>query len=193
MDMADEPGRPQSETSEVPLQTLSLSAQQAAEQLNVDGRTVRRYIAVGIRVGGKMIRLEARQVRGKRGSPEWQIYQSDLDRFKAELDRGATEGQSSSDILAAEERQGQALSTSIQIISEELERRSVALAEAQATIEQLALEAGRQAGRSEELERQLEIERQRVKDLEEERDHWREKAQEPAKPHRIRLFHWPQG
>jgi chromosome segregation ATPase len=46
----------------------------------------------------------------------------------------------------------QSLTTSLQLLSTELERRDLALAQAQETIERLA----REAGRSEELERQLE-------------------------------------
>jgi len=173
-------------------QVMSLSTQQAAAQLGVDSRTVRRYIAEGIRVtGGAVVRLEARQVQRGRG-PEWQIYQTDLDAFKQERDRAATEGGTTGQLTRpAEENQSQALTTSIHIISEELERRSLALSEAQSTIERLAHEAGRQAGRNEVLERELEVMRQRATALEQERDHWQRQAQEqPTKPRRVRLLPW---
>ncbi len=173
-------------------QDISLTTQQAAVQLGVDSRTVRRYIAEGIRVtGGAIVRLEARQVQRGRG-PEWQIYQTDLDAFKQERDRAATEGGTTGQLTRpAEESQSQALTTSIHIISEELERRSLALSEAQSTIERLAHEAGRQAGRNEVLERELEATRKRAADLEQERDHWQRQAQEqPTKPRRVRLLPW---
>jgi hypothetical protein len=184
-------------------QTISVNTQQAAQQLGVDSRTVRRYIKDGIRLAnGATLRLEARQVRSNRG-PEWQIYQTDLDDFKEQRDRAATEGnpagqgQGQQAIQPVEESrsQSQALTTSINIIAEELERRSVALQQAQETIERLSYEAGRQAGRSEQLERELETMRKRVADLEQERNHWQQQAQErppaPAKiPRRIRLLNW---
>jgi hypothetical protein len=77
--------------------------QQAAQQLGVDSRTVRRSIAEGIRnAGGAIVRLEARQVRSTRG-PEWQIYQTDLEAFKQERDHAATEGQAAGQIRSAAE------------------------------------------------------------------------------------------
>ena len=174
-------------------QIMSLNTQQAAAQLGVDSRTVRRYISDGIRItGGAVLRLEARQVRSSRG-PEWQIYQNDLEDFKRERDHAATEG-SAAGQLTATQPESQALTTSINIIAAELERRSVALTQAQETIERLAREAGRQAGRNEELERELDALRKHVSELEQERDQWqRQKIQEPqpAKtPRRIRLLPW---
>src|SRR5260370_24226772 len=74
-------------------QTVSLNTTQAAQQLGVDSRTVRRYISEGIRsAGGAILRLQARQVRSNRG-PEWQIYQTDLEGFKEERERAATGSQ----------------------------------------------------------------------------------------------------
>ena len=178
-------------------QDISVNTQQAAAQLGVDSRTVRRYITDGIRVtGGTIVHLQARQVQRGRG-PEWQIYQSDLDAFKEQQDRAATEGGTTGQLTRTVEEnqsQSQALTTSIHVIAEELERRSLALSQAQDTIERLAHEAGRQAGRSEVLERELEAMRRRVTELEQERDHWQQQAQEPpAKtPRRVRLLPWQQ-
>ncbi len=172
-------------------QTVSLNTQQAAQQLAVDSRTIRRYITEGIRTaGGGIVRLEARQVRSNRG-PEWQIYQTDLEAFKRERDRAATEGQAAGQLIRPAE-ESQALITSVQIIATELERRSLALSQAQETIERLAREAGRQAGRNEELERERDALQRRVKELEEERDQWRQKAEAPKAqtPRRIRLLSW---
>jgi DNA repair exonuclease SbcCD ATPase subunit len=189
--MTDSPGRPeqpdQSAQNHQPdldgqaEQTMSLNTAQAATQLGVDSRTVRRWITDGLHTpGGAILRLQARQVRSGRG-PEYQIYQHDLEEFKAVRDRAATEGQAASPAARAEEQQ--ALTTSISIISAELERRNLALAEAQQTIERLA----REAGKSEVLERELQLMQERVKELTQERDHWRQKAQ-AKKSYRIRLF-----
>ena len=121
-------------TAAHPQQTISLSTQQAAQQLGVDSRTIRRYIAEGIRTAGAgVVRLEARQVRSNRG-PEWQIYQQDLEDFKRERDHAATEGSSTGQLIATQP-ESQALTTAITLIATELERRSVALAQAQETIE----------------------------------------------------------
>jgi len=115
-------------------QTLSLNTAQAGQQLGVDSRTVRRYITEGLRsAGGVIVRLEARQVLTNRG-PEWQIYQTDLEQFKQERDRSATEGDKATQITRPAE-QSQALTLSVQVLAAELERRGAALAEAQATIE----------------------------------------------------------
>src|SRR6266536_3610121 len=142
-------------------QTMSLNTQQAAQQLAVDSRTVRRYISDGIRTAsGALLRLQARQVRSTHG-PEWQIYQNDLEDFKRERDHAATEGSAAGQLTAAQP-ESQALTTSINIIATELERRSVALTEAQVTIERLAREAGQYAGRNEALEHELEALRKRV-------------------------------
>src|SRR5436853_4145180 len=95
----DSQGQPQAmDTEQTGLQTLSLNTAQAGQQLGVDSRTVRRYITDGIRsAGGVIVRLEARQVRTNRG-PEWQIYQTDLEQFKQERDRSATEGEKATQI-----------------------------------------------------------------------------------------------
>ncbi|EFH79633.1 helix-turn-helix domain-containing protein [Ktedonobacter racemifer] len=160
---------------------VSLTTTQAAAQLDVDARTVRRYITER--------RLKARQVKSARGQ-EWQIYQSDLDAFKQERDRAATEGQEAG-LTRAEE--SQALTTTVGIIAAELERRSQALTEAQATIERLALEAGRQAGRNEELEREAARLRERVAHLEQERDQLKAEVKDQGKgPRRIKLLPWQQ-
>jgi len=175
-------------------QTVSLNTSQAAQQLGVDSRTVRRYISEGIRsTNGAILRLQARQVRSNRG-PEWQIYQTDLEDFKEERDRAATEGQAAGQVTRPAE-ESQALTTSIQIIAAELERRSLGLSQAQETIERLALEAGRQAGRNEELEHERDALQRRVKELEEERDQWRQKAEAPKvqRPRRIQLLSWRKG
>jgi chromosome segregation ATPase len=141
--------------------------------------------------------LQARQVRSGRG-PEWQIYQTDLEKFKAERDHAALEGQEASQLSRPGE-ESQALSLSLQLIATELERRSLALSEAQATlersqatIERLAHEAGRQAGRTEALERERESLLKRIATLEQERDHWHQQAQTPPPktPRRLRLLHW---
>jgi plasmid maintenance system antidote protein VapI len=175
------------------VQLMSLNTQQAAAQLGVERRTIRRYIAEGIRTtGGAVLRLEARQVRSSRG-PEWQIYQHDLENFKRERDHAATEG-SAAGPLTATQPESQALTTSITLIATELERRSVLLAQAQETIERLAREAGQSAGRNEVLERELAASRQRVADLEQERDQWQQQTQKllPTRPpaRRIRLLPW---
>jgi chromosome segregation ATPase len=196
----DDPGRPQAEDPAHRTapdaeheQTISLSTAAAAQQLGVDPRTVRRYILEGIqRAGGGILRLEARQVRSGRG-PEWQIYQSDLEKFKKERDQQATEGhaagQAAGQVMRAEESQAlTTLTTSIQIIAEELERRSQALSQAQETIERLAREAGKYAGKSEELERERDKLRERVAALEQEREQWQQ-AKTPQ-PRRIRLLPW---
>jgi predicted ArsR family transcriptional regulator len=190
----DDPGRPQAEdpahrTAPNAEQTISLSTQQAAQQLGVEPRTVRRYISDGINIGGVILRLEARPVRRKNGQ-EWQIYQPDLEAFQKERDRAATEGQGQ--VMRAEERESQALTTlttSIQIIAEELERRSQALSQAQETIERLAREAGKYAGKNEELERERDSLRERVTALEQEREQWQQLAKVPQ-PRRIRLLPW---
>ena len=82
----------------------------------------------------------------------------------------STEGQAGGQLRQLEESQPQALTTSIQIIAAELEQFSVGLAHAQKTIERLAHEAQRQAGHTEELERELEAAHQRVTELEAKRD-----------------------
>ncbi len=175
--------RKEDQVGEQTEQTISLNTQQAGQQLGVDGRTIRRWITDGLRTsGGAILRLQARQVRNARG-PEWQIYQTDLEAFKEERGQLATEGEAAGQLLRAEENQSQALATSIQIISTELERRSQALADAQATIERLAREAGREAGRSQELERERDVLRLRIQALEQEREQWKS-------PRRIRLLPW---
>ena len=177
--------------SDAPEQTMSLNTTQAAQQLAVDSRTVRRYIAEGIRcAGGVIVRLEARQVRTNHG-PEWQIFQTDLEAFMRERDRAASVGQAAGQVMRPAE-ESQALTTSVQLLATELERRSLALTQAQQTIERLALEAGRQTGRSEELERERDTLRERVKELERERDQWKQKAEAPPvkTPRRIRLLSW---
>jgi chromosome segregation ATPase len=163
-------------------QVVSLSTAQAAAQLGVNSRTIRRYITVGIVVAGQIVRLQARQVRTNSGT-EYQIYQTDLEQFRAERDRAATEGQAAGLVSRAEE--STALTTSIQIISVELEQRNLALAEAQQTIERLAREAGQHAGENAILERQLAELQKRVEELTQERNHWRQKA---SKSYRIRLL-----
>jgi hypothetical protein len=175
-------------------QAVSVNTAQAAKQLGVDGRTVRRWITDGLHTaGGAILRLKARQVRNARG-PEYQIYQHDLEEFKQERDRLATEGQDAGQLAAQQESQSQAVTLSYQIISAELERRDKALieaqktiTEAQATIERLALQAGRDAGRNEALELQLKLLQERVTELTTERDHWRQKAGR-QKLYRIQLF-----
>ena len=122
--------------SDAPEQTVSLNTTLAAQQLGVDSRTVRRYIVEGIRTtGGAILRLEARQVRTNHG-PEWQIYQTNLDTFKQQRDRAATEGQAAGQLMREGET-SQALTTSVQLLATELERRSLALTEAQQTIAQI--------------------------------------------------------
>lgn len=196
--MTDNPGQPKQdmgvETGTTPdaEQTVSFNTVQAAKLLGVDSRTVRRYITEGIHTPAGIVTLVARQVRTNRGQ-EYQVYQTDLDDFKHARDRAATEGQAAGQLTrhAAEESQNQnhALMTStIQIIAGELERRNQALiqaqatiAQAQATIERLA----REAGRNEALEREREWLQRRVDELTKERDHWQQKAK---KSYRIRLF-----
>jgi hypothetical protein len=186
----------QTDSAEASEQTISLNAQQAGKQLSKDARTVRRYITDGIRLAsGETLRLKARQVSTDRG-PEWQIYQHDLETFKEQRDRSATAGQATSQLVrSADESQAlSALSTSIQLISAELEQRSLALAEAQATIERLASEAGRQAGLNESFERERTTLLQRVAQLEDERNEWQHKAWElqSKMPKKVRLFGWQQ-
>jgi hypothetical protein len=165
-------------------QVISLNTQQAGQQLGVDGRTVRRYIAEGIhRAGGEILYLQARQVRGKNGQ-EWQIYQTDLEDFQRERNRLSTEGQPSSP-LSRSVQESQPLA--LQIIATELERRSEALALAQEAIERLAREAGRYAGRNEELERECSALRIRVQELVQERDQ-RHRLGNTLR--RIQLVHW---
>ncbi len=210
--MADDPGRPEAKSAEPqrttpddqPAQTMSLSTAQAAQQLGVDPRTVRRYIVDGIRApGGGIIRLQARQVQTGRGQ-EYQVYQHDLEAFKAARDRAATEGQAAGQLarVAAEESQAlTTLNTSLNVLATELERRTTALLAAQETIERLAREAGQHAGRAQELERrnqELERERdalrQQVIELEQAQRDYQQKAQElEKKPRRVRLLPWQQG
>lgn len=178
-------------------QTVSLSAAQAGKQLGKDARTVRRYITDGILLAnGEALRLKARQVTTARG-PEWQIYQNDLDEFRSLRDRSATEGQPTNQLVrSGEESQAlAALTTSIQLISTELEQRSLALAEAQATIERLSAEAGRQAGLNEASERERTSLLQRIQQLEGERNEWQQKAWElqSKMPKKVRLFPWGSG
>ena len=177
-------------------QTISLTALQAGKQLGKDARTVRRYITDGIRqANGEVLRLKARQVTTDRG-PEWQIYQSDLDVFKEQRDRSATEGQATNQLVrSTDESQAlAALSTSIHLISAELEQRSLALTEAQATIERLAQEAGRQRGLNEAFEHERTALLQRVEQLQGERNEWQQKAWElqSKMPKKVRLFSWQQ-
>ena len=204
--MMDDPGQPdgaQEQTSwtapdadaaDTQEGTLSLNTQQVAQQLGVDSRTVRRYISEGIRTGaGSVLKLKARQVRNSRG-PEWQVYQTDLEAFKRERDRQATEGQPSTRVAIQEnEAQSQALgtlNTSLQIFAAELERRSIALNQAQETIERLSYEAGRQAGRNEQLEREIVALRQRVAELETQAQQAQKPPKTPQLPHRMRLLPW---
>ena len=221
--MTDSPGQPEQENRPASLDTetppdtpqaaqvVSLSTAQAAQQLGVNSRTVRRYITNGILVAGTLRRLPARQVRTD-GGQEYQIYQSDLEQFKAERDRAATEGQQAIGLTTRAE-ESTALATSIQIISEELERRSLelvqaketierlsreagqyagrnevleqSLTQAQGTIERLSREAGQHAGRNEMLEQQLEVLRKQVEVLTQEREQLQQKAK---KSYRIRLL-----
>jgi hypothetical protein len=189
-------------------QQISLSTQQAAAQLGrVDSRTVRRWISDGVHLpDGTILYLKARHVQTKRG-PVLQIYQEDLEEFKAARDRAATEGlpaPAGETRAVQQESQSQAISASIQLFaaelerrSAELERRSLELAEAQAKIERLAYEAGRQQGRNEVLERELEAMRQHAAVLQQERDHWQQQATQAQAaqpqgkpPRRIRLLGW---
>ena len=176
-------------------QTISLTAAQAGKQLGKDARTVRRYITDGIlQANGETLRLKGRQVTTGRG-PEWQIYQNDLDAFKEQRDRSATEGQPAQQLMRSSGEESQALAVltaSIQLISEELEQRSQALAEAQTTIERLAVEAGRQAGLNEAFERERTALLKQVEQLQSERDQWQQKAWElqSKMPKKVRLFGW---
>lgn len=194
--MMDDPGQPipttpehleenRTTTDALEQQTVSLNTAQAAQQLEVDARTVRRYITEK--------RLKARQVKSSRGL-EWQIFQSDLDAFKEERDRAATEGQEAGLTRAQE---SQALATTVGIIAaelerreRELERRELALSEAQVTIERLALDAGRQAGRNEELEKEAARLRERVAQLEIERDQLKAEKDQGKGPRRVKLLPW---
>jgi hypothetical protein len=185
---------PDADTSDTQEDTLSLNTQQVAQQLGVDSRTIRRYISEGLRTGGgSILKLKARQVRSSRG-PEWQVYQTDLEAFKRERDRQATEGQPSTRVTIQEsEIQSQALSTlstSLQIFAAELERRSLALNQAQETIERLSYEAGRQAGRNEQLGREITALRQRVAELEAQAQQVQELPKTPQPPRRMRLLPW---
>jgi hypothetical protein len=187
----------QPEAAEGAGQTISLTAAQAGKQLGKDARTVRRYITDGIQTAnGETLRLKGRQVTTSRG-PEWQIYQNDLDDFKALRDRSATEGQPGGQLVrSAEESQAlAALTSTIQLISAELEQRSLALAEAQTTIERLSAEAGRQAGLNEASERERATLLQRIQQLEGERNEWQQKAWElqSKMPKKVRLFGWGSG
>ena len=177
-------------------QTISLNAAQAGKQLGKDARTVRRYITDGILMAnGETLRLKARQVTSGRG-PEWQIYQNDLDEFKTLRDRSATEGQATNQLVrSTEESQAlAALTSSFQLISVELEQRSQALAEAQATIERLAEEAGRQKGLNEGMERERAGLLKQMEQLQSERNEWQQKAFElqSKMPKKVRLFSWGQ-
>src|SRR5437764_2001607 len=112
---------PDTQKTDETSQTVSMNSTQAGQQLGVDSRTVRRYIVEGIRTtGGAILRLEARQVRTNHG-PEWQIYQTNLDTFKQQRDRAATEGQAAGQLMREGET-SQALTTSVQLLATELER-----------------------------------------------------------------------
>lgn len=194
--MPDSPGQPESrpemnghatQAAQDERQTVLLTTAQAAAALRVNPRTVRRYIDEGVQTPSGVIKLVAREIHSPRGR-QFQIVQADLDAFQAARDRAATEGQPAGELKRTEEAQSQAVALSYQIISAELERRNQALvqaqetiAQAQATIERLA----REAGRSEGLERELEEIRQRVAELEKQRDYWQAKAR---KSYRIQLF-----
>jgi uncharacterized coiled-coil DUF342 family protein len=80
----------------------------------------------------------------------------------------------------------------VQVLAAELERRGAALAEAQATIERLAREAGHQAGRALELEQERDSLREKVAELEAERAEWQKRANQlyRRRPHAIRLQPW---
>lgn len=178
-------GEEENKTSTDAEQTVLLNSAQAAQQLEVDARTIRRYINEGIHTAdGSSLRLEASQVRTSRGL-EWQISQNDLNEFKQAKDHAATQGQSAAQIharIAMQAEQSQAYTLPLQMFATELELRAQALAQAQATIERLAYEAGRQVGRNEVLERERATLQQRLAKLEHQQ--WR-----PQKPlHRIRFL-----
>jgi chromosome segregation ATPase len=175
-------------------QNISLTAAQASQQLGTTARTVRRYITDGILLAnGETLRLKARQVTSGRG-PEWQIYLSDLNEFKGLRDRSATEGQTTNQLVRSTDESSTlaALSSSIQLISAELEQRSRALEDAQTTIERLAEESGRQKGLNEGLERERDTLLKQVEQLRSERDEWQQKAFElqGKMPKKVRLFPW---
>ncbi len=81
--------------------------------------------------------------------------------------------------------QGQALATSIHLLSTALERRSQAVEQAQATIERLRLEAQQQIERKGMLEREIAELRQQAAALEQERDQWVQKASQPRRIHSL--------
>jgi chromosome segregation ATPase len=167
MTQQDTPGQPEQEKdpqswtapdAQATGQTISLSTLQAAQQVSVNERTIRRWIDSGVHLAnGEILRLKARYVQTKRGQ-ELQIFQNDLEEFLQDRNRSATEGRAAGEKRAVQQlqEQQQSLSTSLQLLSAELERRDLALAQAQETIERLAREVGQQAGRNEELERLLE-------------------------------------
>jgi len=68
------------------------------------------------------------------------------------------------------------------------------LTEAQATIERLAQEAGRQRGLNEAFEHERTALLQRVEQLQGERNEWQQKAWElqSKMPKKVRLFSWQQ-
>lgn len=200
--MKDDPGQPEKEQEHYENgiatdaqrqaeQQTSLTTAQAAKVLGVDSRTMRRWIEEG--------RLPGRWVQKGRNAG-YQVLQSDLEEFRHQRERAATEGKPMGGQLMRGGEESQALTTSaIHIIAgelerkaAELERRELALAEAQKTIERLSYDSGRQAGINEAQAGEIEALRQRVAELEQERDLLRQKAQESGKtpPRRIRLLPW---
>jgi hypothetical protein len=173
-------------------QTVSLDALAASLQLGVSDRTVRRWIVEGwTQPSGKPLFLKAHSIRNGRAK-EWVIYQDDLDAFQKQRDHGATEGIPANQLMIVEEEDKRALTTSMNLLRDELEQRSLALEEAQATIERLAAEAGRQTGRNEAYERERTELLRQMAQLQAERDHWQQKAWElqSKMPKKVRLFGW---
>lgn len=178
-------------------QTITLSTEQAASQLGVDARSVRRYINNGIRLpDGTYVKLRAKLVHGQ----NWVIDQIDLDAFIEVRDHAKVDGITSDELRNTGQDQTQALQSLSNLFAAELERRSQEVAQlqqnyiqAQQTIAELSHAAGREAGLREALEAERTELRQRLEALERERDQWRDKAIEALTrkpPHRTNLIPW---
>ena len=97
-----------------------LTTRQAARELGVSARTVRRYLAVS--------KLEGRKVVREDGLQEWRIDADALRRVAADLKRARPRGQMRPDTVADEVR---LLRETVEALQQQIERLSLQVAEYQ--------------------------------------------------------------
>ena len=97
-----------------------LTTRQAARELGVSARTVRRYLAVS--------KLEGRKVVREDGLQEWRIDADALRRVAADLTRPRPRGQRSPDTVADEVR---LLRETVEALQQQIERLTAQVAEYQ--------------------------------------------------------------